>query len=164
MINVNRLFVLSRSFGVGKRLLAARVRHVGREATLLQLRRSFKIHSRNLAYAKDLFLGQVNKVFPYPEIGNEELEEINQLVAPVERFFTEDVDSAKIDRDAKIPPETLNGLKELGLFGIMVPEEYGGLGLSNTMYARLAEIISLDGSIAVTLAAHQAIGLKVRMN
>lgn len=37
----------------------------------------------------------------------------------------------------------------------------GGLGLSNTMYARLGEIVSLDGSIAVTLAAHQAIGLKV---
>uniref|UniRef100_A0A8C3AFR3 Acyl-CoA dehydrogenase family, member 9 n=1 Tax=Cyclopterus lumpus TaxID=8103 RepID=A0A8C3AFR3_CYCLU len=70
------------------------------------------------------------------------------------------VDSAKIDREAKIPPETLNGLKELGLFGIMIPEEYGGLGLSNTVYARLAEITSLDGSIAVTLAAHQAIGLK----
>lgn len=35
------------------------------------------------------------------------------------------VDSAKIDQEAKIPPETLNGLKELGLFGIMVPEEYG---------------------------------------
>lgn len=33
--------------------------------------------------------------------------------------------------------------------------------MSNTMYARLAEITSLDGSIAVTLAAHQAIGLKV---
>ncbi|KAI3369624.1 hypothetical protein L3Q82_025336, partial [Scortum barcoo] len=100
------------------------------------------------------------EVFPYPEIGNEEVEEISQLVAPVEKFFNEEVDSAKIDREAKIPPETLNGLKELGLFGIMVPEEYGGLGLSNTMYARLAEIISLDGSIAVTLAAHQAIGLK----
>lgn len=37
----------------------------------------------------------------------------------------------------------------------------GGLGLSNTMYARLGEITSLDGAIAVTLAAHQAIGLKV---
>uniref|UniRef100_A0A8C4E910 Complex I assembly factor ACAD9, mitochondrial n=1 Tax=Dicentrarchus labrax TaxID=13489 RepID=A0A8C4E910_DICLA len=90
----------------------------------------------------------------------EEVEELNQLVAPVERFFSEQVDSAKIDREAKIPPETLNGLKELGLFGVMIPEEYGGLGLSNTMYARLAEITSLDGSIAVTLAAHQAIGLK----
>uniref|UniRef100_A0A6Q2XXJ9 Acyl-CoA dehydrogenase family, member 9 n=1 Tax=Esox lucius TaxID=8010 RepID=A0A6Q2XXJ9_ESOLU len=98
--------------------------------------------------------------FPYPEISNEELEEINSFVAPVEKFFAEDVDSKRIDHEAKIPPETLNGLKELGLFGIQVPEEYGGLGLSNTMYARLGEIISLDGSIAVTLAAHQAIGLK----
>uniref|UniRef100_A0A8C6TRF7 Acyl-CoA dehydrogenase family, member 9 n=1 Tax=Neogobius melanostomus TaxID=47308 RepID=A0A8C6TRF7_9GOBI len=70
------------------------------------------------------------------------------------------VDSAKIDREAKIPPETLSGLKELGLFGMQIPEEYGGLGLSNTVYARLAEITALDASIAVTLAAHQAIGLK----
>uniref|UniRef100_A0A669DKU7 Complex I assembly factor ACAD9, mitochondrial n=1 Tax=Oreochromis niloticus TaxID=8128 RepID=A0A669DKU7_ORENI len=100
------------------------------------------------------------EVFPYPEIGNDELEEIKQLVAPVEKFFSDDVDSAKIDREATIPPETLQGLKDLGLFGIMIPEEYGGLGLSNTIYARLNEIIALDGSIAVTLAAHQAIGLK----
>ncbi|XP_071349877.1 complex I assembly factor ACAD9, mitochondrial [Trachinotus anak] len=162
MMNVNRLIVLSKTVKVGKRLLACNVRHAGKDVLKVQQRRSFKTHSRNLAYAKDLFLGQVNKaeVFPYPEIGNEELDEIRQLVAPVEKFFNEEVDSAKIDHEAKIPLETLNGLKELGLFGIMVPEEYGGLGLSNTMYARLAEIISLDGSIAVTLAAHQAIGLK----
>uniref|UniRef100_A0A8C1T648 Complex I assembly factor ACAD9, mitochondrial n=1 Tax=Cyprinus carpio TaxID=7962 RepID=A0A8C1T648_CYPCA len=74
--------------------------------------------------------------------------------------MTEKFDSVKIDHEAVIPPETLNGLKELGLFGIQIPEEYGGLGLSNTMYARLGEITSLDGAIAVTLAAHQAIGLK----
>ncbi|XP_029287756.1 complex I assembly factor ACAD9, mitochondrial [Cottoperca gobio] len=162
MMNVNRFVVLSRSVRLGQRLLACNVRHAGEEGLPRQQRRSIKTHSRNFAYAKDLFLGQVNKeeVFPYPEIGNEEVEELNQLVAPVEKFFNEEVDSAKIDREARIPPETLNGLKELGLFGIMIPEEYGGLGLSNTVYARLAEVTSLDGSIAVTLAAHQAIGLK----
>ncbi|NWQ78586.1 ACAD9 dehydrogenase, partial [Columbina picui] len=114
------------------------------------------------AFAKELFLGSLRKeeVFPYPEISNEELEEVNQFVGPIEKFFNEEVDSKKIDRDAKIPPETLKGLKDLGLFGMQIPEEYGGLGLSNTMYARLGEIISSDGSIAVTLAAHQAIGLK----
>jgi len=37
----------------------------------------------------------------------------------------------------------------------------GGLGLNATKFARLAEITALDGSIAVTLAAHQSIGLKV---
>uniref|UniRef100_A0AAQ4RCC2 Acyl-CoA dehydrogenase family, member 9 n=1 Tax=Gasterosteus aculeatus aculeatus TaxID=481459 RepID=A0AAQ4RCC2_GASAC len=161
MMNVNR-YVLSRSLHFGQRLVSRSTRRAATDAERLQQRRSIRTQSRNLAYAKDLFLGQVNKaeVFPYPEIGNEEVEEINQLVAPVEKFFSEEVDSAKIDREAKIPEETLNGLKELGLFGIMVPEEYGGLGLSNTVYARLAEITSLDGSIAVTLAAHQAIGLK----
>lgn len=39
----------------------------------------------------------------------------------------------------------------------------GGLGLSNTMYARLGETLSSDCSITVTLAAHQAIGLKVNV-
>ncbi|CAH2313264.1 acyl- dehydrogenase family member 9, mitochondrial [Pelobates cultripes] len=116
----------------------------------------------NLNYAKGLFLGSINKsqVFPYPEISKDELQEINQFVAPVEKFFNEEVNSKKIDETANIPRETLEGLKNLGLFGIQIPEEYGGLGLSNTMYARLGEITSLDGAIAVTLAAHQAIGLK----
>ncbi|MBN3293679.1 ACAD9 dehydrogenase, partial [Polypterus senegalus] len=128
----------------------------------LQSLRGFRTQSASLAFAKDIFLGKINKAeaFPYPEISNEELEEISQLVAPVEKFFMEDVDSRKIDLEATIPPKTMTGLKELGLFGIQIPEEYGGLGLSNTMYARLGEITSMDGSIAVTLAAHQAIGLK----
>lgn len=158
-MNINRLIALSKSVQFGK-ILTSNARHAKKEVTLPN--RTIRTHARNLAYAKDLFLGKVNKAecFPYPEIGNEELEEINSFVAPVEKFFTEEVDSKRIDHEAKIPPETLNGLKELGLFGIQVPEEYGGLGLSNTMYARLGEIISLDGSIAVTLAAHQAIGLK----
>ncbi|XP_062320393.1 complex I assembly factor ACAD9, mitochondrial [Osmerus eperlanus] len=162
-MNINRLIILSKSVKFGKSLLTSNARHTGKHITLwLRPHRTFKTNARNLAYAKDLFLGKVNKeeVFPYPEIGNEELEEMNMFVAPVEKFFNEQVDSKRIDHEAKIPPETLNGLKELGLFGIQVPEEYGGLGLSNTMYARLGEIISLDGSIAVTLAAHQAIGLK----
>ncbi|CAB1353138.1 unnamed protein product, partial [Coregonus sp. 'balchen'] len=145
-MNINRLIALSKSVKCGKTLLTSNVRDVAKEVTVTH--RAIRTHARNLAYAKDLFLGKMNKAecFPYPEIGKEELEEINSFVAPVEKFFTEE--------------ETLNGLKELGLFGIQVPEEYGGLGLSNTMYARLGEIISLDGSIAVTLAAHQAIGLK----
>lgn len=71
------------------------------------------------------------------------------------------MDGPKIDKEAKIPPETLQGLKDLGLYGQQIPEEYGGLGLGATEYARIAEITALDGSIAVTLAAHQAIGLKV---
>uniref|UniRef100_A0A8C5C521 Acyl-CoA dehydrogenase family, member 9 n=1 Tax=Gadus morhua TaxID=8049 RepID=A0A8C5C521_GADMO len=160
-MSLNRI-INSKSFDIGKSLLAFNLRYNGKFVPHPPQYRCFRTQARSLAYAKDLFLGQINKaeVFPYPEIGNEELEELNQFVAPVEKFFNENVDSKKIDEDAKIPSETLDGLKELGLFGMQVPEEYGGLGLSNTMYARLGEITALDGSIAVTLAAHQAIGLK----
>ncbi|XP_012640671.2 complex I assembly factor ACAD9, mitochondrial isoform X2 [Microcebus murinus] len=125
-------------------------------------RRALRTSPPIRAFAKELFLGKIKKkeVFPFPEVSRDELNEINQFVGPVEKFFTEEVDSRKIDQEGKIPEETLEKLKSLGLFGMQVPEEYGGLGLSNTMYARLGEVISLDASIAVTLAAHQAIGLK----
>ncbi|KAK7488577.1 hypothetical protein BaRGS_00020194 [Batillaria attramentaria] len=93
----------------------------------------------NAPFAKNLFLGNFDKeMLVYPEI----------------------MDSKAIDVNAKIPEETLQAIKELGLFGQQIPQEYGGLGLNATKYARIAEITSQDGSIAVTLAAHQAIGLK----
>ncbi|XP_076972508.1 complex I assembly factor ACAD9, mitochondrial isoform X2 [Tamandua tetradactyla] len=125
-------------------------------------RRTLRTSPPSGAFAKELFLGKIEKkeVFPFPEVSQDELNEINQFVIPLEKFFTEEVDSQKIDQEGKIPEETLEKLKSLGLFGLQVPEEYGGLGLSNTMYARLGEVMALDGSIAVTLSAHQAIGLK----
>ena len=47
------------------------------------------------------------------------------------------------------------------MFGLQIPPEFGGLGLSNIQYARVLEEVSRDGAITVMLAAHQAIGLKV---
>uniref|UniRef100_A0A8C6ENN4 Acyl-CoA dehydrogenase/oxidase N-terminal domain-containing protein n=1 Tax=Marmota marmota marmota TaxID=9994 RepID=A0A8C6ENN4_MARMA len=125
-------------------------------------RRPLRTSPPSRAFAKELFLGKIDKkgVFPFPEVSQDELNEINQFVGPMEKFFNEEVDSQKIDREGKIPDDTLEKLKSLGLFGMQVPEEYGGLDLSNTMYACLGEIISLDRSITVTIAAHQAIGLK----
>ncbi|XP_069694617.1 complex I assembly factor ACAD9, mitochondrial-like isoform X2 [Periplaneta americana] len=70
------------------------------------------------------------------------------------------VDSKEIDMTSEIPKEILDQLKAFGLFGHLVPEEYGGLGLNATECARIDEVTGLDMSIAVTLAAHQAIGLK----
>ncbi|XP_072027169.1 complex I assembly factor ACAD9, mitochondrial-like [Amphiura filiformis] len=118
--------------------------------------------ANSTAFAKNLFIGKFNKddVFPYPEITLEKFNDINQMVEPIEKFFTEGIDSKAIDHNAKIDDKTLQGLKDLGLFGQQIPQEYGGLELNNTEYARIAEVTSLDGAIAVTLAAHQAIGLK----
>lgn len=115
----------------------------------------------NAPFIRELFLGRFAKeMLVYPEMTKEELEHLNQMVQPIEKFFNEGLDSKSIDVNAKIPDEVLQSLKDLGLFGQQIPEEYGGLGLNATEFARLAEITALDGSIAVTLAAHQSIGLK----
>lgn len=70
-------------------------------------------------------------------------------------------DPAKNDSLEQVEESTLQGLKELGAFGLQVPSELGGLGLCNTQYARLAEIVGMhDLGVSVTLGAHQSIGFK----
>ena len=52
-------------------------------------------------------------------------------------------------------------MKELGAFGLQVPEDLGGVGLSNTQYARLTEIVGgNDLGVGIFIGAHQSIGFK----
>lgn len=62
MMNMKRVVVLSKSVQLGKQLLVSHARNAGKDVAKVYQQRSIKTHSRNLAYAKDLFLGQVNKV------------------------------------------------------------------------------------------------------
>ncbi|CAI5731605.1 unnamed protein product [Hyaloperonospora brassicae] len=114
----------------------------------------------DVSYTRGLFLGVNNaaRAFPYPELSPNEAETLQMLVDPVAKFFRS-VDSRAIDETKTIPPEVLHDMKELGLFGLQIPEDLHGLGLSNTGYARVCEEIT-DGSLAVTVMAHQSIGLK----
>lgn len=115
------------------------------------------------SFAKGLFHGVIpeDMVFPYPELSQADRDAIPILLESVGRFLKEKVDSKAIDRDAKIPASVLAELKALGLFGMIIPEGYGGAGLSATAYCRvMQEIATEDGSLAVTLGAHQSIGLK----
>merc|ERR1712226_34750 len=60
-----------------------------------------------------------------------------------------------------VPEDTVKGLQELGAFGLQVPEELGGVGLSNTQYARLTEIVGgNDLGVGIFIGAHQSIGFK----
>lgn len=62
----------------------------------------------------------------------------------------------------KFDPETLDQLWDLGIFGMVLPEKYGGLGLNNTQIGRLAESLGMnDLSLSTTIGAHQSIGYKV---
>lgn len=116
------------------------------------------------SFARSLFFGDIREelVFPYPEVLSEDAREtLELLVEPVRKFMETRVDSAAIDEQCKIPDDVLEELKALGLFGLQIPEELGGLGLSNTAYARVFEVVAAyNASVAVTLGGHQSIGLK----
>ncbi|XP_053574407.1 very long-chain specific acyl-CoA dehydrogenase, mitochondrial [Bombina bombina] len=116
------------------------------------------------SFAVGMFNGQLHteQVFPYPSVLSEEQSQfLSELVGPVSRFFQEVNNPALNDDLEKVDDETLTGLKELGAFGLQVPTELGGMGLNNTQYARLVEIVGLhDLGVGITLGAHQSIGFK----
>uniref|UniRef100_A0A3B4ZCN1 Very long-chain specific acyl-CoA dehydrogenase, mitochondrial n=1 Tax=Stegastes partitus TaxID=144197 RepID=A0A3B4ZCN1_9TELE len=111
-----------------------------------------------------IFKGQIAtaQVFPFPSVLSEEQDQfLRELVGPVHKFFEEVNDPAKNDALEKVEDHTMDGLKEMGAFGLQVPADLNGLGLSNTQYARLVEIVgSHDLGVGITLGAHQSIGFK----
>jgi alkylation response protein AidB-like acyl-CoA dehydrogenase len=116
----------------------------------------------NASFGKSLFFGDIleDQIFPYPEMPRDQAELVAPIVETIDRYMAS-IDHRKLDRDGVMPPELLQSLREMGMFGVIVPEEHGGLGLSNTGYARVMEqIAAWDGSIAVTLGAHSSIGFK----
>lgn len=102
------------------------------------------------------------QVIPYPYVlSAEQKETLEMLVDPTDKFFHECNDAAKNDTLEKVADDSLEGLKALGAFGLQVPTDLGGLGLSNTQYARLVEIVGFhDLGVGITLGAHQSIGFK----
>uniref|UniRef100_A0A4W5QBU2 Very long-chain specific acyl-CoA dehydrogenase, mitochondrial n=1 Tax=Hucho hucho TaxID=62062 RepID=A0A4W5QBU2_9TELE len=111
-----------------------------------------------------MFKGQINpsQVFPFPSVMNEEQTQfLQELVPPVSKFFEEVNDPAKNDSLEKVEDSTMESLKEMGAFGLQIPQDLGGVGLTNTQYARLVEIVGQhDLGVGITLGAHQSIGFK----
>ncbi|KAM6969827.1 very long-chain specific acyl-CoA dehydrogenase, mitochondrial-like [Aplochiton taeniatus] len=116
------------------------------------------------SFAVSMFKGQIatSQVFPFPSVMNEEQTQfLQELVGPVSKFFDEVNDPAKNDALEKVEDHTMEGLKEMGAFGLQVPADLGGLGLCNTQYARLVEVVGMhDLGVGITLGAHQSIGFK----
>jgi alkylation response protein AidB-like acyl-CoA dehydrogenase len=113
------------------------------------------------SFVKDLFLGKLRMdlVHPYPVQDPADAERARPFLEQLERLLRT-VDSDRIDREGEIPEAVIRGLKDLGAFGIKIPREYGGLGLSQLSYMKAIELVSsIDGSITALLSAHQSIGV-----
>src|SRR3954470_13180752 len=114
------------------------------------------------SFGKELFLGnfRLDLIHPQPRQDPAAIEKGEAFLERLRAFLLEHVDPLQIERDAKIPDEVVEGLKELGAFGMKIPEEYDGLGLSQVYYNRaLALVGTWHSSVSSLLSAHQSIGV-----
>jgi alkylation response protein AidB-like acyl-CoA dehydrogenase len=114
------------------------------------------------SFVRELFEGsfRLDLVHPYPEMSPADVERARPFMERLERFLRERVDSDRIDREGKVPADVLQGLRDIGAFGIKIPEEYGGLGLSQTGYTHAIGLVtSIDGNLTALLSAAQSIGV-----
>src|SRR5437868_2287238 len=99
-------------------------------------------------------------ILPYPTQAEEDASLGITYMNKVETFLKENLDPDEVDRTGRIPMHVLQGLVELGCFGMKIPKEYGGLGLSQLNYNHVVSMVSTYcGSTAVWLSAHQSIGV-----
>src|SRR5271169_1723536 len=117
-----------------------------------------------MSVAKNLVAGRIleEQLFPYPALRAKDQEVLRMMVDAIDQFLgPKHADFKRWDREAAQPQEFIQGLRDLGLFGLIIPEEYGGLGLSNAGYARvLSQSSSHDSSVSLTIGAHSSIGMK----
>src|SRR5450432_1309268 len=114
------------------------------------------------SFGKGLYLGsfQPELISPQPELPVEAVEKGERFLGVLGAFLEEEVDPQAVERDNKIPDEVIEGFKRLGAFGMKVPEQYGGLGLSQVYYNRAMMLAGTwHSSLSTLLSAHQSIGL-----
>ncbi|MEU1021749.1 acyl-CoA dehydrogenase family protein [Streptomyces sp. NPDC005900] len=117
---------------------------------------------RKPSFAKELFLGRfrLDLVHPHPLPADEDARRGEEFLARLRDFCETKVDSARIEREARIPDEVVKGLKELGALGMKIDTKYGGLGLTQVYYNKaLALAGSASPAIGALLSAHQSIGV-----
>src|SRR3954454_14124300 len=114
------------------------------------------------SFGRELFLGdlRLDLIHPQPKLPPESVRKGEEFLTRLRTFLEEHVDALQIEREAKIPDEVVEGLKQLGAFGMKIPAEYDGLGLSQVYYNRaLALVGTWHSAISTLLSAHQSIGV-----
>ena len=117
----------------------------------------------DMGFVKNAFWGRFRDdlVFPYPRESEEEREKCDALLEELEDYLENEHPAVEIDQEEYIPEWCIDRLFEIGVMGMIIPEEYGGQGLGVTSYNRALELIGrYCSSTAVLVSAHQSIGCK----
>ncbi|MCU0975466.1 MAG: acyl-CoA dehydrogenase family protein [Steroidobacteraceae bacterium] len=116
----------------------------------------------SVSFTAELFKGSFrwDLVYPFPAQPAEDKRIGDEYIEKIRPVIEKHVDPWKIDEEGEYPREALEAMAAVGLFGMKIPKEYGGLGLSVTNYARVLGVIgSYCGSTVAYLSAHQSIGV-----
>src|SRR5213596_49151 len=114
------------------------------------------------SFASNLFIGRYDfdRIFPWQEQSAEDRQAGAEFLAKLENYLRDKIDADEIDRTGEIPQENIDDLFELGAFGVKIPREFGGLGLSQVNYGRAAMLLgSWDENLTALVSAHQSIGV-----
>jgi len=119
------------------------------------------------SFTRGIFAGVVldSLLFPYPlpleDRAADEARTVRRLIKGLRALDGDLIDSAKFDEEETIPDAVIAAFAELGMLGLTIPKQYGGLGLSSSAYARVFETLSsIDGSLAVLVGVHCGLGAK----
>jgi alkylation response protein AidB-like acyl-CoA dehydrogenase len=113
------------------------------------------------SFAKKLYLGDfdLSLVHPHPRAAAADVVRGEEFLGRL-KAYCETLDGLLIEREARVPDEYLQGFADLGVFGLKIPTEYGGLGLPMSYYgAALMLVGSVHPSLGALVSAHQSIGV-----
>ncbi|MFL6134499.1 MAG: acyl-CoA dehydrogenase family protein [Nocardioidaceae bacterium] len=113
------------------------------------------------SFAKGLYLGRfdLSLIHPHPRGAAEDVERGEAFLAELGAVCAQ-LDGQRIEREDRIPDEYLATLADIGTFGMKIPRQYGGLGLTMAYYGKALMLLgSVHSSIGAMVSAHQSIGV-----
>jgi alkylation response protein AidB-like acyl-CoA dehydrogenase len=109
---------------------------------------------------RELFLGRLRLSLLPPTQQMSDRPEFRQFYERLALFLREEVDPVEIDRTGRYPTHVIDGLAELGAFGLKINPQYGGLGFNHQEYVEVMQLLgSHCGNLTALLSAHQSIGV-----
>jgi alkylation response protein AidB-like acyl-CoA dehydrogenase len=116
------------------------------------------------SFMRSLCLGYIEEdmLIPYPKLDESEIETLKSTFQVLESWLkNRDQDFREWDRKGELPQEIIEEMKQNGMFSLIIPQEYGGLGFGSKAYSRFVQELSkYDGSVAITIGAHSSIGMR----
>ena len=124
----------------------------------------FMLGDKSASFVRSMCIGEIEEeiIFPYPKLADKEKEMLKSIFDSIAAWLKPKAEQTrKWDQEGDLPASLIQEMKDMGLFSLIVPEQYGGLGLSTMAYSRIIQELSkYDGSVALTVGEHSSIGMR----